>query len=457
MKKNAFKALSLVLIFITVFCMSGCSLNFFSIESMLSPPRLHGKNGEVQKAFYELMSAKNIKLKTPAKGDFKSSFILRDLNGNGEEEALVFYSDSGVDTSVRLCLLESVNDTWVIASDIKGMGSGVYGVEFCDFNNDGKTEILVGWSLFENKSARSVCAYSIEDGDNGVLTLKALLNEYYTSHIVADLDNNGLDDLIILYLDDTAEQPKTYFRAFSFTGGSEMFKFSELNLDSAAISVAGINSDTVKVENNDVTRIVIDFYKTENSVFTEVVHWNKSKLKSVNVIKNASVTTVRNSGVLTDDIDHDGKYEVPVPEKVNINDGEISAKVGKETYSFVKFKWLNVYGDVSEGNVYTVYNPVHNYLFKISNDNKMTVRFDIYRNALVFYDWNFAVNNVGQELFSVSYFENNAPADTSGLIQLFTGENGKYYYSITEKGETVYKITENYVKSSFITNDGGTL
>jgi PBP1b-binding outer membrane lipoprotein LpoB len=47
------KVISLILIVAVVF--SGCSLNFFSVESLLTPPSQGGENGEIQDAFSKAM------------------------------------------------------------------------------------------------------------------------------------------------------------------------------------------------------------------------------------------------------------------------------------------------------------------------------------------------------------------------------------------------------------------
>ena len=114
---------------------SGCSLNFFSVESLMSPPAQSGRNGEVEAAFKKLMSEKTVQLRSPASGEYQTAFVLFDVNHDGSEEAIVFYTDSSIDASVRMAFLECINDTWMISADIKGAGSSVYDVTFSDLDN----------------------------------------------------------------------------------------------------------------------------------------------------------------------------------------------------------------------------------------------------------------------------------------------------------------------------------
>lgn len=61
------KIISLITAAALVIVCSGCSLNFFSVESLLAPPVQSGKNGEVQAAFNSLMKNEKIQLKTDRK------------------------------------------------------------------------------------------------------------------------------------------------------------------------------------------------------------------------------------------------------------------------------------------------------------------------------------------------------------------------------------------------------
>lgn len=449
MKKTVLKIFSVIMIMLILVFSSGCSFNLFSIESLLAPPVLPGKNGEVQTAFSKLMNSKTIQLKTPSKGSYKSSFILYDIDNNGEEEALVFYTDTSVDTSVRIALMECVNDTWVISSDVKGSGSGVYAVDFSDFNGDGKAEILVGWSLFENKTSRIITSYSADKGDTGVMTLNIILNEYYNLTHTVDFNSDGNNDLILVYLDDSGEMPKTYFRAFSLSDDNRMVKFSELLLDSAAVSVSSVKSDIASSDKGDYSRIFIDFYKSDNSMFTDVVIWNNEKLKAKRLYDDSSVSTLRSSKLSSSDFDGDGRIEIPVTDSLPGKDEDLSVTVSNEIYTFTLIKWLNVSGDKSEGNIYTVFNPLHSYLFRYIWNGAVSARYDIFRGALVFYEWDDDNNEIVNELFSVYFVENGVETFTDGTKILYQSDNGVYYYSITNFGRE-FGITDETLISSFI-------
>lgn len=426
---------------------SGCSLNFFSVESLMAPPMQSGRNGEVQAAFKKYMNDKNVLLKTPAKGEFQTPYIFFDLNGDGQQEALVFYVDNTVDASVRFSVLECINETWVISATLTGAGDGIYDVSFNDMNNDGVYEIFIGWSLFEAKTSRVVTVYSVKKGDNGVLALELLASEYYNAKSFVDFNNDGRNDLVLVFLDDSTGIQKSYMRNFSLSENGELVKYSEILINSAITSVAQIKYDTPS--DTGITRLFIDCLKSDTLVFTEVIYWNNNKLSAVRAFDDAGTATLRNARVLSCDIDGDGLLEVPEPVSLSGSDANLNFTVGDASYSFSLLKWLNLVGDKSEGSVTTLFNPLDSYLFRFNWNSDFTVRYDKFRETLAFCNWSEEEAAIKDELFNISARPSDAekPEHSDGMI---FSENGvAYYYGITDYGKN-QGITDDAVISSFI-------
>ncbi len=440
------KITAILCVFAMLLVCSGCSLNFFSVESLMSPPAQSGKNGEVQKAFQKLMADKNIQLKIPVSGSFQTSFVLFDINADSNEEAIVFYTDSAVDASVRMALMECINDTWVLSADVKGSGSGVYDISFEDLNGDGNFEILVGWSLFDNKTSKILSMYDVELGDNGIFTLNTLGSEYYNEKSFADFNNDGNEDLVLVYLDDSSDVQKSYFRCFSVSQNNELVKFGEVRIDSSISSVSKIQNDSVKVNDEYVKRIFIDCLKSDSSMFTEMIYWDVKNLKPVRSLKKPSQTTLRSSKIFCSDIDGDGILEIPSNTKLYGDEKTLSVKISGVTHTFNMLKWLNAYGDKSEGNITTLYNPIDSYLYRITRNTEVTVRYDVYKQSLLFCKWDNKEEVIKDELFSITYRETQ---ETDIGEELHITDKGVFYYKITSYGED-FGVTDEGIMSSFI-------
>ncbi len=446
------RIVSIFLVAITLFMCTGCSLNLFSTETLLKPPALSGKSGEVQDAFNKLMSGKTFQLKTPTKGEYKSSFVLYDIDADSEEEALVFYTESSTDTTVRIAVLDCVKETWVLACDIKGSGSGVYDVSFPDLDGDSKSEIIVAWSLFDNKITKMLTVYKTNNVKNS-LQLETLANEYFNEKTYLDLNSDGTDDLILVYLDDAGEVQNSYFRAFSLEKNSEIVKFSELLLDSSITSVSAINSDSITRGDKSYSRIFIDCLKSDTSIFTEVISWDLSLSRASRVISDPIKNTLRNAKILSRDIDNDGNLEIPVTTKFFTAEKESVVVLSGVTYSFTMIEWMNVAGDKSDEVIKTVYNPIHSFLYVFPWGNNMTVNFDKIENQTNFCIWNSKTKEIEDTLFSIKFVENKNLEDntreTDDSLILKETETGVFFFEITSFGEE-FGITEEKVKSSFI-------
>lgn len=426
---------------------SGCSLNLFSVESLLSPPVQSGKNGELQEAFNRLKGNEKIQLKTPVSGDFQSSFVLFDIDGDEVDESLVFYSDSSVESSVRMALLTNIDGEWVISDDIKGAGSGVFDVSFSDLDSDGVCEIFVSWSLFDNKTTYIVSVYAPVSDSKNTFNLEALGNEYCNSKSFSDFNGDFKNDLVLVYLDDTGAVPKTFLRLFSLSQNRELVKYAEVRLDGAVTSVVKIQSDVIKAEHESYSRLFIDCQKTDRMIFTEMVYWDIVNSAPVRAIINPSVTTARSINIQCRDIDGDGYIEIPVLTKLQGDEKQFSVTDYNEIYTFTLLEWLDQKGDTVNKNIKTLYNPLDSYLFIFPWNGTVSVRYDTVRDALLFCEWSESENSYKDELFSVAYRE-TYDSEVYGNI-LYESQNGRYYYEITESGNS-FGITDEDIISSFI-------
>ncbi len=440
------RIISLVIAVGLLISCSGCSLNLFSVESLLSPPVQDGENGEIQKAFNELMKDKVIQLKTPVSGDYQSSFVLYDLNGDKIDEAMVFYSDSSVDGSVRMCLLESCNDDeWTLVADVKGAGSGVSDISFNDLDGNGTDEIFVSWSLYDSKTTKIVSIYESVKGRGGSV-LESLGNEYCNSKSFADFNGDLKNDLVLIYLDDSAAVQKSFLRLFSLSAKNELVKYAEVQLDSAITSIAAITHDVIRDDGKPYSRLFLDCNKNDRTIFTEMVYWDEEKSSPVKALEEPSVTTARSANVLCRDIDSDGNIEIPVVAKLDGDEKQLSVTDYDLVYTFTLLEWKNEKGDKSEIDVITLLNPLDMYIFDFPWNGEITVKYDSTRKALLFVEWSESENSFGEELFSIAYREGKSKNKYGALIS--EDDDGAYYYRITEHGKD-FGITEKTIKNSF--------
>ena len=60
--------------------LSGCSFSIISVEKLVRPPYASDEMKEVQEKFYDFVG-NSVTLLTPANGDYRTSFIMYDIDG----------------------------------------------------------------------------------------------------------------------------------------------------------------------------------------------------------------------------------------------------------------------------------------------------------------------------------------------------------------------------------------
>ena len=149
MKINRMFALAIACVFVFF---SGCSFST-NIESLLRAPKLSEEEERIYTALTDSVG-KNITLNSPKSGDNLSAFIVGDFDGDGESEAIVFYTKNGsggeTKGNVRINVLDQDNGKWYSVRDRAADGSEIDKVEISKIGDVKRVSILVGYSITEN-------------------------------------------------------------------------------------------------------------------------------------------------------------------------------------------------------------------------------------------------------------------------------------------------------------------
>lgn len=131
-----------------VLLLSGCSTSL-SVDGVLAPPKLSNQQNRIYSAL-EAQVGKNITLKYPKSGDYRSAFVLADIDSDNEDEALVFYEPNTVtpnSSNLRVNVLDRNSEgEWFSTCDIVGEGVEVDKISFADLGYQGKRSIIIGYS-----------------------------------------------------------------------------------------------------------------------------------------------------------------------------------------------------------------------------------------------------------------------------------------------------------------------
>ena len=379
------KAISVIIAALMCVVFSGCDIINNNTE-LVAPPELTGETSLIADALYKSVGA-DVNLKYPASGDRRSAIVLEDINGDGAFEAFAFYSTSDDEmTTMHINVICQRDGEWVSASDKTMVAMGVESVDFCDLNNDGVEEIIVGWEVNGN-TGKQLCVFAFEQDDLTQLVLQA-----YTDFMCCDIDNNGVNEIFV-HLLNTAEK----------TNKAMIFTYDENGMAQTAGCVMDGNVKSTEKPilstlSNGQKAIYIDEIKGVGAV-TEVLYMLKGQLvnpllDTVNSFEN--ISTLRAAALTTKDINADEVLEVPVASDL--------PNAGNTDEKLYYTNWCSFNGEKLSVKLITVVNTVDGYYLALPNNmiGKIAVLKDIDNHERTFYSYDQANDIMGSMIFKIT-------------------------------------------------------
>ncbi len=306
------KGMSVVTALLLALLLTGCNILGLDVEAQLRPPRLAGEQQNIQHALETYISqnadkatASRYLLKYPKSGEYRSAFVLQDMDGDGEEEAIAFYCPTANSPKTHINYLKKVEGEWVSLHDIPGIGIDIDRVSFGDLNGDGRKELFTGWDLYNSRD-RQLAMYSFVGGQ-----LQEQFTDTYTYVIVGDVTARGHDDLLLLRIDSTNNAVTA--RLLSYTDG-HMTELATASLDGY---IRSFGSAHIAPLADGVNGVYLDGYKDGNMTVTELLYWDGTQLITPFAHVEGGIAAVSareslwDSSVPSVDIDADGQIEWP--------------------------------------------------------------------------------------------------------------------------------------------------
>ncbi|WP_217585929.1 hypothetical protein [Lentibacillus saliphilus] len=171
--------------------LGGCSV-FHANTDLMSPPQLSVAKEEIRQAI-SLYLPENVELQMPLNHQDGSPIELVDLNGDEEDEAVVFYKSQGQADIVKGIVLQN-NNGWEKIADIRGEGKILVDLTFDDLTDDGHKEILAGFAYTEDSKDYGLIVYDIFSSSKPSI----LLNKPYSHFLVDAFEQVEKNNLVII-------------------------------------------------------------------------------------------------------------------------------------------------------------------------------------------------------------------------------------------------------------------
>lgn len=427
------KIIALCLSTLLIFAFSGCAS--FDVQNLLFAPKLEGDMYPVQQALEDAVGDA-ITLKYPISGEYRSSFVLKDLNRNGYNEAVALYSVTTDNTvTMHINVIAESGDGWESKGDLSVVGNDVESISFADLDGDRNLEIIVGWMIY-GLVDKQVGVYSF--GKDG-LVQRAM--EKYTNFTCVDLNSDKVEELAIIHLNSTEKTASARVFAFNESGINEI---GSAVLDGGVSSYSAPVLSTLK---DSTPALYIDAVKG-SGMLTEVIWFDDGKLQSLyDTEKQETSATYRASIVSSYDFNGDGALDVPL---IEILESTAESSDADKVYytNWTSFSKNEVYTLAS-----TFMNYTDGYCLRVPEElkNKLYLTRKTESRLRVFYSYNPETKEYGEELFRIKAVT-TADYDSSALqeedfVKLEQNEGIVYLLKITENNDL--GISEQTVKELF--------
>lgn len=313
-----------ILMLLLTMLLSGCFVK--TVDELYTLPKHSDEYNDLQQAIDAVMTQSGAAYCAPVSGANQQSVQLADLDGDGEDEAVVFLKTGG-EKPLGAYIFDLVDGRYENIAVIEGSGSAFASADYVQFDNEGGAEIIIGRKL-SDQVLQSMSVYSLTDGH-----VVELMSANYTEYTVVDLDGDGLRDLFLIRFD--AEQPQAAAELYRFRDG-QMEREPEAQLSLGVQSVR-------RIVTGDLTRgvpavFVASAYQGD-SILTDVFAFRGGSFCNVTLSdSDLSVQTVRSYYVYATDIDSDGLIELPELVPLARTDS------ADEGYSLIRWYNLDLHG-----------------------------------------------------------------------------------------------------------------
>ncbi len=416
-----------VCFFLLTLLLGGCATR--TIAEMYSLPKRSARDNNLSSVIEASMT--DLVYAAPVSGDNQESIQSADLDGDGQEEYVIF-AKSVKDESLCILLFNQVSDdTFELLESIYCKGSSFEQVQYADIDDSPGKELIVGTQLNE-KVTRTVSLYSFGAGQSE--KIKSMI---YVKFVVCDLDGNGSSELLVIQ-NGEAEANSGIVRLYRYTDGNVVGS-QEAKL---SVSPEQIRRIAVNRLSSGEPAVYIASAASEKAVITDVFALRRGVFSNISQSGEygTSVQTLRNYFVYAEDIDSDGVLEIP---------SLLSMMYNTTGQNMIRWYSIDINGQETNKR-YTFHNFEDGWYIVL--DSEWIDRFAAEKNGSTysFFMWNQSGRTAVPvfTVFALTGKDRDEQAAVQNRFALYRGGDVVYAAKL-ESGSALYGMTESYLKDNF--------
>ena len=319
-----------------------CGCGFaFSPEDLYSLPALPVEYTELNNCINQMID-QGAEYAAPVSGTNIQPVQMKDLDGDGQQEAVAFFRNSSDEKPLKICIYTAVEDTYAQTAMIEGSGTAIYSIEYSDLDNDGKQELIVGWRV--STDAQALTVYSLQGAQP-----EELMRTNYVKYALTDLDQDDLLEMVVLRSDEEGNGLADYYR----WKDSMLSMESYVRISSTMAELSGQQGRVQKGTLSDgVPALFITGVEDGAWAVTDILTIWEGELCNLLIsdVTGVSQEIVAYHGLYPTDINNDGIMELP----------QTLMASGWGESEWTSYRWVNWRTYDSAGTEKLVLNTYHN-------------------------------------------------------------------------------------------------
>ena len=456
----------LAIMTVTVMCLLNCGCSFSaSMENLLTPPKLTEEQEEI---YRELINSvgRSVKLKYPRSGEYRSAFVLHNIDGEYGDEAMVFYESKDIrsgESALRLKFLDRSSGEWEAVYDLACPGNEIESVVFADLGSDTSQE-LSGNTAVQAATPTIILSYTLlNQTDRAFSVLKysdrtplELLSSTYSCMEITDLNKDDRNELVIVSVN---KELQTASASMYTDGGDRLELLSNTALYGGAADYIRVTKGRL---DENTPALFLDYSKGGGQSGTDVLYCYGSRLfcpDSIGNVGGSPVSAVISrqvndymAEIYSFDIDSDGYVEVP----------STTPLPGYETLTkpeqLCAVLWYTVQNDNFTLKAYSYFSGKYRFALMFPNrwTGVVTAIPDFNNNDIIFISYDAATglqvteDNYIMTIHSVDKDDPEAVAAASGMDLISESEDTLYYAVNSQSKNGSLALTASELSDCFV-------
>ncbi len=426
------KALLLAGLLLMMTFWGGCSLQ--TGDGLLLLPKVPAEYVQLQQQLDQILATGAV-YAVAETGTNRQAVQLKDLDGDGVEEALAFFrTDSG---AFQVYVFRQQNEAYQAIGMAEGYGTTLRAVYYPRLSDE-RSALAMCWG-FDEGGAYGMTVYGFEEEG-----MTVLMDVQYGDVTIHDLDGDGTEEMAFAIRDKITGLYSA--RVYRWQRGQYRVLY-EVTMCLEVRSVA--NMQFGKVE-GDLLGLYIDSLSTTGGYVTDLICYDgqAAQNRTIDQASGSGSKTWRQTSVFCSDVSGDGRVDVPISHNFPYEPNEVEARA--------RLDWVNFSPDGTETQVAaTVHSVTESWYLDWPESWGDRVRITKSSGAglskTVFSIP--AADGAPKELLTLWMFSGDNREQTSSIYQklsgLITNAAGIYRYSIPQEPVSELALTGDELKTRF--------